>query len=105
MRLYDTPQDHTTWQYTLGVGFWHAGTSTQAPRCKFACHLTAALINCCQAINLFISSADQLYGPITTLRRDGRVFKKIPWTAFTLSDSDWARVLDAKAILAVSIRF
>jgi len=55
-----------------------------------------------KAINLFISSADQLFGPITVLRRDGRVFKKIPWTAFALSESDWARVLDAKMILAVS---
>ncbi|KAH9028420.1 hypothetical protein EDB83DRAFT_2230091, partial [Lactarius deliciosus] len=52
----------------------------------------------------FISSADQLYGPITTLRRDGRVFKQIPWAAFTLSDLDWARVLDAKMILADSNR-
>jgi hypothetical protein len=55
-----------------------------------------------QAINLFISSADQLYGPITTLRRDGCTLKKLPWTAFSLSDSDWTRVLDAKLILAVS---
>ncbi|KAF5383745.1 hypothetical protein D9615_003755 [Tricholomella constricta] len=56
------------------------------------------------AINLFISSADQLYGPITTLHHDGRVSKKIPWTAFALSDSDWTRVLDAKMILADSNR-
>ncbi|KAM6491167.1 hypothetical protein JOM56_013406, partial [Amanita muscaria] len=50
----------------------------------------------------FISSADQLYGPITTLRQDGRVHKKIPWNTFTLSYFDWARVLDAKMILADS---
>lgn len=104
MQLYDTPQDHTTRQYTLGVSFWHAGTSTQTPRCKFACHLNATLITYSQAINLFILSANQLYGPITTLRQNGHVIKKIPWTVFTLSDSDWARVLDARAILAVSIR-
>jgi hypothetical protein len=54
-----------------------------------------------QPINLFISSADQLYGPITVLRRDGRVVKNIPWSAFALSDVDWARVIDAKMILAV----
>ena len=52
-------------------------------------------------INLFVSSADQLYGPITTLRHDRCIIKKVPWTAFALSDSDWARVLDAKMILAV----
>jgi hypothetical protein len=56
-----------------------------------------------QPINLFISSADQLYGPITVLRRDGRVVKNIPWSAFALSDVDWARVMDAKMILAVSL--
>ncbi|KAM6490391.1 hypothetical protein JOM56_014155, partial [Amanita muscaria] len=50
----------------------------------------------------FITSADQLYGPITTLRRDGRTFKKIPWTAFALADKDWERVLELKTILADS---
>ncbi|KAH8996265.1 hypothetical protein EDB92DRAFT_1764292, partial [Lactarius akahatsu] len=50
----------------------------------------------------FISSADQLYGPITTLQHDGCVFKQIPWATFTLSDLDWAQVLDAKMILADS---
>lgn len=62
------------------------------------------LIQSLKPINLFISSADQLYGPITTLRRDGRVVKKVPWSAFALSDADWARVVDAKMILAVSFR-
>jgi hypothetical protein len=38
------------------------------------------------------------------LRRDGNVAKKIPWSAFALSDTDWARVVDAKDILAVSFR-
>jgi hypothetical protein len=102
MRHFDTPQDHATWKYTLGFSFQHAGPSTQAPRCESACYFTAALIHLLQPINLFISSADQLYGPITTLRHDGHVLKKLPWTAFTLSDADWARVLDAKQILAVS---
>jgi hypothetical protein len=103
MRHFDTPQDHTTWQYTLGFSFQHAGPSTQAPRRESPCHFTAALTKLVQAINLFISSADQLYGPITTLRRDGHVLKKIPWTVFSLSESDWVRVLDARQILAVSI--
>jgi hypothetical protein len=54
-----------------------------------------------QSINLFIASADERFGSITTLRRDGRVIKHIPWSAFKLSDVDWIRVRDAAAILAV----
>jgi hypothetical protein len=67
--------------------------------------IVLSLINVIKAINLFVSSADQLYGPITMLRRDGRVAKKVPWTAFALSGSDWTRVLDAKRILAVRLSF
>ena len=105
MWLHDTPQDHNTWQYTLGLCVRHAGPSTSTSCCTFTCHspFDSLSNNIFEAINLFILSADQLYGPITTLRRDGRLFKKLPWTAFSLSDGDWARVLDAKAILAVSV--
>ena len=52
---------------------------------------------------MFISSADRLYGPITTVRSNGRVVKKIPWSAFKLSKRDWIRVLDARNILEVRI--
>jgi len=55
-----------------------------------------------QPINLFIATADHRYGPITTIRRDGRVVKHIPWTAFTLLGEDWARVKEVAEILAVS---
>jgi hypothetical protein len=54
-----------------------------------------------QSVKLFIASADELYGPITVLRCDGRITKKIPWSAFKISDVDWARVLTAKSILEV----
>jgi hypothetical protein len=54
-----------------------------------------------QAIDLFIVSADQLYGPITTVHSEGQVVKKIPWSAFKMSNRDWARVLDVRDILAV----
>lgn len=37
------------------------------------------------AINLFVASGDERFGSITTLRRDGRVVKHIPWSAFKLS--------------------
>ncbi|KAM6492375.1 hypothetical protein JOM56_012100, partial [Amanita muscaria] len=40
----------------------------------------------------FLASADQLYGPITTLRQDGHAIKSIPWKAFILSNEDWKRV-------------
>ena len=43
-----------------------------------------------------------MYGPITTLRRDGRIVKHIPWSAFKMGDLDWTRVTDARDILLVS---
>lgn len=50
---------------------------------------------------MFVSAADELYGPITTIRRDGRITKNIPWTAFQTEKHDWGRVADVKNILAV----
>ncbi len=55
-----------------------------------------------QPIGVFLTSADEMYGPVTTLRRNNRVVKHIPWTAFRLSDVDWIRVIDARDILGVS---
>jgi hypothetical protein len=55
-----------------------------------------------QPINLFVATADQRYGPITTIRRDTRVVKHIPWSVFRFSETDWERVLEASHILAVS---
>jgi hypothetical protein len=52
-------------------------------------------------MNLFIGSADELYGPITTIRRDGRIHKHIPWTAFALKPRDWERVNDTRVIISV----
>ena len=54
-----------------------------------------------QPINLFVASADHRYGPITTIRRGGQVAKHIPWSAFTLTEQDWERVMEAAEILAV----
>jgi hypothetical protein len=54
-----------------------------------------------QPINLFLKSADELYGPITTLCSHGRITAKIRWDAFVLFDSDWDRVRDARDILEV----
>jgi len=55
-----------------------------------------------QPIALFVTSADEMYGPITTLRRDNRLLKHIPWSAFKMVESDWLRVIDARDILGVS---
>lgn len=48
-----------------------------------------------------IAAADELFGPITVIRQQGSVEKKIPWSAFQLLESDWARVSDVKEILEV----
>ncbi|KAF8155661.1 hypothetical protein B0H34DRAFT_850373, partial [Crassisporium funariophilum] len=52
----------------------------------------------------FLTSGDKLFGPITTLRRDNRLVKHIPWSAFKLGGEDWTRVVDARDILADSNR-
>ena len=57
-----------------------------------------------QAIKLFVAVADELYGPISIICRDGRVFKKIPWSVFKIADEDWVRVLHVKSILEESNR-
>ena len=51
-------------------------------------------------IALFVSSADEMYGPITTLRHDNRLVKHIPWSKMV--ETDWTRVVDARDILEVS---
>ncbi|KAG6823929.1 hypothetical protein H0H92_008583 [Tricholoma furcatifolium] len=53
----------------------------------------------CQPISLFLNGADDLFGPITTLQKNGHIVKRIPWTTFKLLDDDWVRVVDMKEIL------
>jgi hypothetical protein len=54
-----------------------------------------------QAINLFISSADELFGPITVIRRvPGLPPQKILWTAFRLEARDWERINDIRSIIS-----
>ncbi|KAG6822072.1 hypothetical protein H0H92_015451, partial [Tricholoma furcatifolium] len=53
-----------------------------------------------QPINLFITGADELFGPITVVRSNNRIVKKIQWIAFKLLEQDWIRVADARDILA-----
>ncbi len=54
-----------------------------------------------QAIDEFISSADRKFGPITTIRQDGKIQKKIRWSAFQFDDADWHRVFLCGELLAV----
>ncbi|KAN0111926.1 hypothetical protein V8E52_008016 [Russula decolorans] len=49
-----------------------------------------------------LTTADQWYGPITTIRREGRVVKHILWSAFHFSKTYWERVSEASHILAQS---
>jgi hypothetical protein len=49
-----------------------------------------------------LAAADQLFGPITTIQKDG-ITKKIPWRAFELDDDDFRRVEDVLCILEVQI--
>jgi hypothetical protein len=42
-----------------------------------------------------------MFGPITTVHQNGQVMKKIPWSAFQLSEEDWERVKDVMDILTV----
>ncbi|KAG2031881.1 hypothetical protein BDR03DRAFT_875011 [Suillus americanus] len=53
-----------------------------------------------QAVNLFISSADELFEPITPIRCHGKVIKHILWTAFTLRTSDWEHMNDVQTVIS-----
>lgn len=53
-----------------------------------------------QPINLFIKSADELFGPISSIRRSRKPVKHIPWTSFTISTADWERVNDVRTIIS-----
>ena len=56
---------------------------------------------CTQPITLFLQVADALYGPVTTIRQNGRIVKKILWSSFVFTDRDWERVKNARDILNV----
>ena len=50
----------------------------------------------------FVSSADELFSPITTVHnsREGCIEKKIPWSAFVLTPADWEHVKDMHAVIS-----
>lgn len=53
---------------------------------------------------MFINTADELFGPITTIRRPALGMKHIPWTAFSFTSADWERVEDTCVIISVRSR-
>ncbi|RPD73175.1 hypothetical protein L226DRAFT_438021, partial [Lentinus tigrinus ALCF2SS1-7] len=53
----------------------------------------------------FIDNADRRFGPITTVRKNGKIEKKIPWTAFRLNKSDWDRVKLCADLLEDATRY
>ncbi|KIK91630.1 hypothetical protein PAXRUDRAFT_149071, partial [Paxillus rubicundulus Ve08.2h10] len=54
-------------------------------------------------IKLFINSADELFGLITTIRQNGRVANHLPWTAFIFKPANWECVNDTHAIISVCL--
>jgi len=90
----------------MGLGSQYAGTFLPSVLGKPPAHFHVYLIDDSspfKPINLFLASADVLFGPITTICANGRVIKKIPWSAFRLLDKDWQRVKDVKDILVVCL--
>ncbi|KAH9853410.1 hypothetical protein C2E23DRAFT_711976, partial [Lenzites betulinus] len=53
----------------------------------------------------FVATAEAKFGPITIIRREGKVVKKIPWSAFRLEEDDWRRVALCVDILADATRY
>jgi len=54
-----------------------------------------------QPITLFLKSADDLFGPITMIRRPDKEKKRILWQAFLLDEEDWLCIKDVIDILEV----
>jgi hypothetical protein len=90
----------------MGLGSQNAETFLSAASGEQSAHFHGYLVNkfiTVKPINLFLASADTLFGLITTVRANGQVMKKIPWSAFYLSDEDWQCVRDVKDILVVCL--
>ncbi|KAG2065559.1 hypothetical protein BDR04DRAFT_963054, partial [Suillus decipiens] len=48
----------------------------------------------------FVKSADELFGPITTIRHPRSPTRHIPWSAFTIGTADWECVNAARDIIS-----
>ncbi|KIK84222.1 hypothetical protein PAXRUDRAFT_152935, partial [Paxillus rubicundulus Ve08.2h10] len=51
-------------------------------------------------IKLFINSADKIFGPITTIRQNGKVTNHLLWTAFIFKPANWECVNDMRTIIS-----
>ncbi|KAF9238703.1 hypothetical protein BU15DRAFT_47458, partial [Melanogaster broomeanus] len=51
-------------------------------------------------IKLFINSADEIFGPITTIRQNGKVANHLLWTAFIFKPADWECVNNTHTIIS-----
>ncbi|KAL1948836.1 hypothetical protein VTO73DRAFT_10642 [Trametes versicolor] len=51
-------------------------------------------------IDSFVATVEGKFGPITEIRKNGKVAKRIPWLAFCLEEADWQRVRLCADILA-----
>jgi hypothetical protein len=49
---------------------------------------------------MFISTADELFGPITTILRPSRSVKHILWMVFTFGSHDWERINDTHVVIS-----
>ncbi|KIK79669.1 hypothetical protein PAXRUDRAFT_16219 [Paxillus rubicundulus Ve08.2h10] len=54
----------------------------------------------CQPIDLFVCSADELFGPIKTIQPPGQPVKNIPWMAFIFKASDLEYVNNTCSIIS-----
>ena len=52
-----------------------------------------------QLINLFLAVANELFGPITMIRKSGFAVKHISWRAAEFGDEDWKRLKEISDIL------
>jgi hypothetical protein len=65
------------------------------------CHCIVLVTNyLCQPINLFVLSADELFGPITSMWCAREPVQHIQWSAFALKPSDWQYVDDTCNIIS-----
>ncbi len=57
-----------------------------------------------QPMTSFTATADARFDAITTIRKNGKIVKKIPWSAFRLEKEDWDRVKLCIEILEVRLQ-
>lgn len=89
---------HSNVRWGTAYGMLERSYQLRQVGCNF--HIVESLITRVsfhlQAINLFICSADELFGPITTTRSPTR---HISWISFALKPSDWERLDSIRCLI------